>query len=1160
MLKYNDLIAKLTDGQKIRILTGISDLSGKDLKILGIPRVNVGIMKNFLRDEFPRDSILSHSWDTALWEQVSREKMQKMRKEDVNFAVVPGAKIKFSPYRREISEDPYLATRMSKAFSKGASELCKLTARSGFYLTEADEKWMDSSPNERIINEYFINPYINSMTDSESGATLTDERNLGDEYKAAFAEAQTDIIESGGYLICSKGTDENTVELVRRGVICLEASANALESAVMKYKRLRQAEEGGSSSKDEIIEAVESGSAISDEVLDAALDKALSFIFDCQGGVKAEAEEPISEELAHRAILRSTVLLKNEGGILPLDKTKKIGLVGDIACGIENEHKVAELTQNFLIERGYRSAGIARGYDMQNFQNDSYVSESVGVCMSSDTVILFLGFGREVERQVAKAEKLTLPANQLYLADRLSKLGKKIIAVIAAGHAPDIEFTRHFHAVLISPLNVRSSAQALVEILCGEYNPSGKLAYTLYSGSETAFAKQMVYRKKYSMKTGPFIGYRYYDTAGLRVGYPFGHGLSYSSFGYSSLSVDKNKVTFTVENLSDIPGAEVAQIYVGKDSSCIVRPKKELCGFMRLELRPGESRRVSIEVDIPPVYSRGEYMIEDGSYTVYVGASVSDIRLTGKIYAHGDKPDSDGEKISDYLQSVSNVLEDKYTLEADYSLMKRSVKNILSGVGALALAISVAVFNAFTDASSVFLGVVSGLLAVGAIVFFILDGVERNRMHEEERKVIEEKNAELFDGAEMISVPNSERMFYDAFDEVEAVSEEEATVTEDFVDDSHAEFINTELRVADAADEFTRFALCRGFKLENGVAENLIASLATSRLIITSGLSSDDFNSVVKLLSQYFGTETYIDKANTSTVGGIGALLADDSQEGGSKNNLFLAMENAKLSPEKVHFAALDGVSSKYLSEYLLPFMKYITAPKASNDIVIYNEAGTNVGGAIAQNLWFAVNLAEGEGINNLPLPVARAAAVIKFAFVKTQVSDSLMLEHGFSSYQFDYMVEKEASKNQISEELWKKVDKLEKYTADSADYRIGNKLWLAIEKHIGMLMCGSMDANQIMDTTLAVRVLPSVAVALTGKLGKEDKTLLETLEFIFGEENVEASKSFINTLPAGFAEENGAAHADEVMAEQKPEAVSSSDSTEENNNDDKAELGVFRI
>ena len=1118
MLKYNDIIAKLTDAQKIRILTGVGALSGKDLKILGIPSVKVGNIKDFCRYIYPHSNVLSHSWDTELWERVSHARAEKMRSYGVNFAAVPGPKIKLSPYRRELTEDTYLASLMSASQARGAAEAKLMTGITGCYLTESDADWMDTRPQERIINEFVVHPYRKAALHGNASGVFTDTRVPSEEYKNVCRYVQDGVSGSAEFLICDRATDETTVDFVSRGIICLEGSSGALESALTKYKKLKQSiETGEGATSIELAEAEHSKTAISEEEINAALDKVLDFVFRCaeapECGETLSAEE--IEALSLRSALESTVLLKNRDRALLLNGSRGIAVIGDVAFGTNSQNSTAEGLRDAFEARGYSCTGVVRGYDVEEYPSERLTEEAVSLAKRSDTVVLFLGFSYKAEKKIPKTEKLTVPANQLYLADRISRLGKRVIAVLSAGHAPDVEFTRHFEAVLLAPLGLKYSAEALARIITGEYNPSGKLAYTLYSGSETAFAKRELYRNKYGMKSGPFIGYRYYDTAKLKVGYPFGHGLSYTEFNYSGLSIEGRTVTFTVENSGDTGGTETVEIYAGAESSAVLRPEKELVAFARVELMPGEKKRIAVDIELPRTYFGGEHVIERGQYGVYVGSSVSDIRLKGSLYAEGVTLEADGERLADYLQSVSNVTEDNYTLEADYSFMKKTVKNILFGIGSLALAISVAMFNAFTEASSVFLGVVSGILAACSIIFFIIEAVERSKRHAEDRKNIDEANEKYFEEAEQVPVLPSARMFEDEFDSEGLIDEVGTALDEEEEEENYSEFIKEDFNMSSAVREFTGFALERGYKFAKGAVESFLASLATSRLIVMNGMKDSEFFSFMLLVSEYFGSDAYVDTA----VGKLGTeadqFFSYDSQGDSKKKGVLLAMDSAARNKERIHLAGLKNVTGESVIDYLAPFMRYVSSPKAKSPIVIRTSGTTNTAYNVPANLWLILNLAEGEAADKLPVNVARLAAVNNMSFSRCQTDGSVSVSHGFSSYQIEYMLEKESGKHEISEELWKKIDKIERYAASFSDYSIGNKLWLGFEKQLGLLLSCGMELRDGADAAVAVKLLPSVSSAIKGKLTKEDKTLAETLEFVMGEENIECCKKFISSLAA---------------------------------------------
>ena len=1112
MLKYNDIITKLTDEQKIRILTGFGNISGKELEQLGIPKIKIANMKDYGKGLYPHPASLSHSWNAELWEKVALNKSLQMRDDGVNFAIASGAKIKISPYRKEITEDPYLASIISSAYMKAAAEGGIVAGASGYYVAESDVDWMDSEPNERILNEYVVYPYLDAAKDSGTDIIVTDARVPSEAYKNSCTYVQNAVSDKVDFLVCEHADDSHTVDYVNRGIICLNASSNALTSALTRYKKLeKKLDTDRETFETQLAEALADNTAISEQSIDNALDQELDFIFRCADPRYSLSElDESSDSLARRAVLESTVLVKNTNAVLPLSKDKKVAIIGDIAFSDKFDEDMATVCMRKLEEAGYIVIGISRGYDLNNINNERFFADALDLCDSADTVLFFCGAGYESERQIHKTEKLTLPPNQLFLAERLAKKGKAMVAIITSDHAPDIGFSENFGGVLLTPTEVKYSGDALVDILTGEYSPTGRLAYTLYSDTENSFAKARAYMKHYGIKIGPFIGYRYYDTAGMSVGYPFGHGLSYTEFKYSGISVNKNQVSFTVKNVGAVYGTETAQVYVGKKNSSVLRPKKELCGFVKIELAPLEEKQVTLSVEPSKIYYNGEFVTEQGEYTVYIGASVSDIRLKGEFSCGGTVLNEDRERLSDYLQTYSNILEGNYTLEADYSFMKKTSKNMLIGLGAIALAVSIAIFNVTTHLFSFFLGIIAAILAICAIIFFIVEGVERSKEHDDQREEIEEANKAHFEGAERIANLSTETMFRDSFD-VEKEEKSEAKEIEDYnVDRDYAQYINTKLSLTDAIAEFVKFSEEKGFKLNKGVAENLFSSLMTSRFMIFSGVSAEGFNSFMLMLSDYFGSKAYVDIAKDEIAEGKSVFFDTDSQGYQRNKNLISALSSAKASHERIQFAAIDGISENNIEAWLEPFVRYVKTPRTRNQIYIFDENGKNRGDSIGRNLWIVMRAADAQGLDSLPAHVMKMAAVVDISFTKCPVSDEHMTTHGFSSYQADYFLKKDGGNKDVSEDMWKKIDKLEKYAQQYSDYSIGNKLWLDLEKKTSMLLACGIDAEEAIDAAVSICLLPSIVATLKNKITKEDRTVLQTVEAVFGEDNVQYSKAFI--------------------------------------------------
>ena len=1124
MLKNNDIISKLSETQKIRILSNVGTMTDRDFRMLGIPAIKTGYMKDFERERYPHAACLAHSWNVNLWSEVATARLKQMLDQGVNLFITPGAKVKFSPYRKEVSEDSYFAYRMATAQASSVSKLGGRAVLSGYYLTESDEEWLDKKPCMRVIDNEFISPFINAASDSGACALLTNTRELSKEYgnvpEFLRAKAKGEV----EYLLCMEATDENTVALLNEGVICLKASENAISAACARYAKNAKQIESGALEYTRQIDDVRNGAAMSPELLDAALDRVIDFLADCRTGAEKmrEAQIDVSETLMYRSALESTVLLKNNNNILPLKKTTKIGIIGDINdSGVDEDSLLGRCRASFE-ENGYECVGISKGYNDDNIYDDKTFSASLKLA-EADVIILLMGISYSKEKDVLKNETLSLPANQLRLAHELRKNGKPIIGVVSDAYTPDIGFSRSFDALLLAPLECYGGAVALADVICGRQNPSARLAYTLYAESDTAFAKRAIYKEKYGLKTGPFIGYKYYDTAGITVGYPFGHGLSYSRFEYSKISYNPSDRTVSVEvqNTSAVSGIETVQIYVGRNNSNVISPKKTLCQFVRLELAPGQKKRISCAIKFPTVRTENGSVVElEGNYTIYVGRSVSDIRLTQSVQVHGVQSKPDGERLIDYIQSESNVKTDKYTLEANLSFMKKSYINIVTGVCAVALSIGVAAFNSNIASSFNFLSFVSLALAVAAVVFFVRAIKEHEDKDSQRRAALDAASAEAFANADKVGSLGASTMFHNEFDVVQDKDEDDLIMEAD-LDDVMAAHVDTSFKLADISDEFMRYAQSKGYQFSRQTVENLFASMSTAKLIVTR-MDDEDFNSLILLLSEYFGTGAFVDDYDAENNSGV--FFTRDAHGDSVRKNVMLALAAASADPVKIFISATKGVAGKNADAFLAPFVRYIGSPKEKNSIEIFNKSGANVGYNIAPNLWFFINLAGDEQASALPISIARMASLNMISFTRCEASEARAVVRNLNRYQLAYIANR-AVASDIAEDMWKKFDKLEKYAREYSDYRIGNKLWRGFEKHISLLIdCGTEPADAA-DITMATRLLLPVAVVTNGKGDKDSPDLLDTVSFVFGQENIAVSSEIIKNLLA----DKGSADASEA-------------------------------
>ena len=353
--------------------------------------------------------------------------------------------------------------------------------------------------------------------------------------------------------------------------------------------------------------------------------------------------------MACRAAAESIVLLKNEGGILPLKQGKKIALIGDFAftpryqgagSSMVNPTRVDSL-KDAMEAAELEMIGYCTGYERRGKQNKTYLDEAVSQAKMADVVILCIGLDESSESEGLDRTHIGIPAVQKQLMDAVTAANSNVVAVVSAGSVVETDWVEQCKAVVHGYLGGQAGAGAMLEVLTGRQNPCGKLAETIPLRYEDTPAARYFPSKKQNAeyREGLYVGYRYYETANRAVRYPFGYGLSYTTFAYSDLQVNADTVTFTLTNTDSCAGAEVAQLYVAKPDAKVFRPAKELKGFVKVFLQPGESKSVTIPLDDKTFrywnVTTDRWEVEGGSYQLLVGSNVQDIRLTAEIALPG---------------------------------------------------------------------------------------------------------------------------------------------------------------------------------------------------------------------------------------------------------------------------------------------------------------------------------------------------------------------------------------------------------------------------------------------------------------------------------------------------------------------------------------------
>ena len=1117
MLKHVDIISQLSDSDKINILCNVSNLSDRKYRILGVPRITISSLEEMCKQKYPSPVALANTWDTDLISRISNSVFRDAAENDVNMLTLPSPKIRINPYRFALTEDKFLSGAIIREFTAASEKENISVAFDDCSIHNDEVEWLDESPDKRFLSEYVTSPFVDTLNNVKTAVLFT----KSDIHARNYENVNTDItnqilptLHNGIFTVYKKASDEKTVQYLNQGLLFFEGSGLAVEVALARYKQLKKEIEQAISTSDDLKYEISQGRATSPEILDAAVDKLLELAFAVKRR-SSVSDTFENEDLGYRAVCESTVLLKNDKNVLPIKKSTSVCIIGDIAA-LNNgrEETIADELGRKLSEEGYIFNGFSRGYILSKDRTPDMIPEAMELAKKSDVVLLFLGLGGKEKRRTVKDCNLSIPANQQELLDNLGQTSAKIVAVLPPEGSPDICMPEKCSAILLAPISTNFSPSAICDIVTGKAFPSGKLASTLYLNTEKLYLKHLTHKKRDMLKSGCFIGYRYYDIANDAPAYPFGYGLGYTSFDYSDIKVNNQTVSFKIANKGNAGGAEIAQIYIGKNNSSVLRPKKELCGFVRVELQPGESKRVEVEINIPKVYDNetNRYLTESGEYTVSVGASVVDVRLECKVNISGDILESDGKKLSDYIQTVSNIKSDNFKLEAKYKKMKKSVFNYIAGAVALLLGVVLKIYCAYNDISSAFLDLFSMGLGLVGIAYLGVGLASRSVAHKKERETVEQLSKKEFADADTIPVYSAEQMFvkeFDTSDEEEIKVEEEKT---EGVDAELLAYIDKDQTFENAAREFELFAADRGYKFDSDAVRNIFAAMASSRLIVINGMDSRSYKNLIMLLSGFFNSAAYIDRVDSTYNSPDSVLFHDDTSGTRVATNVFKAVESGRNVKHSVHFAALDNVMAKSVHEYIAPYVNYAKNPLANCNVTVRNERYVESTYYIPQNLWFILNLANGETPDRLPDFMSEIAVSLKLGYKEVPAADKTRDVKRFTYYQIGYLTDKIISNTSVPEEVWKKIDRLEEQVrAKASSFALGNKMWLCLEKYAYVYIACGGEINDALDRATCAKLMSSIVSSLKKSESGFDRSFVETVESIFGDGNAYTCQKFIN-------------------------------------------------
>ena len=658
-MKHQDLISKMTLEEKAAFLSGKGEWETRDFSRLEIPSIfcsdgphgirkqagagdHLGLNPSLPATCFPTAATVANSWDEQLGEEIGIALGEEAGALEVNVVLGPGLNMKRSPLCGRnfeyFSEDPYLAGKMAAAYVKGIQSQGVYACPKHFAVNsqELRRMAMNSVLDERTLREIYLTGFEIAVKEGKAKSIMSSYNEVNGVYANENKHLLQDILRQewgfDGIVITDWGGSNDHAAGVAAGSN-LEMPAPGLDSA-------RQ-----------ILKAVEE-KTLTIEELDVCVDDLLDAVLELKKnaeGKKHTFPETAHHELARRAAEESAVLLKNTDDILPLKPGSKIAVIGDFA--VEPRYQGAgssvvnptylETIEKVIGNYDLQVVGINRGYKRTGEADEAMKKAALDLAAAADIVIYCFGLDELSESEGLDRTHMRIPQNQIDLLQAIVQVNENVVGLLSAGASIEMPWHYCCKAILHGYLNGQAGAGAMLNIITGKVNPSGRLSetYPLRHEDTPAFRHFPSTQRNAEYREGIYIGYRYYDTSKVRVQYPFGYGMSYTTFSYSDLKMDAGGATFTLTNTGKCDGAEVVQLYVGLPNAIVFRPEKELKGFKKVFLKAGESKEVRIEFDDKTFrywnVKTNAWEIEEGVYHIMVGASVADIRLESEMRVEG---------------------------------------------------------------------------------------------------------------------------------------------------------------------------------------------------------------------------------------------------------------------------------------------------------------------------------------------------------------------------------------------------------------------------------------------------------------------------------------------------------------------------------------------
>ncbi len=685
-MKYQDIISKRTLEQKASLLSGKNFWETEDIPELGIESIFLSDGPNGLRKQAkaadhlglnpsipavcrPTSATRANSWDPELVKTAAKTIGEEAAVSDVSVLLGPGINRKRNPRCGRnfeyFSEDPYLAGKLAVGYITGVQENGIGCCLKHFACNNQEIRRITSNSvlDERTRREIYLTAFERAVKEAKPLSVRSSYNKINGTYANENVHLLVDILRKDwgfkGIVVSDWGGDNDRIE------------------AVKAQSELERPTTDGETNR-EVVKAVKEGK-ITEADVDLLVDRLLDVIFTTKKNLEGAPKDFDKQEhhlIAQHVAEESLVLLKNKDALLPLKPNTKVAIIGDFAenrrfqgagSSVVNPLKVDQINE-VLKEYPLNVVGYEKGFKRYGKKSQGRIDKALKLADKADVILLFAGLDEVSEAEGIDRANIRLPLNQRELISALYHTGKKIVLVLECGAPIEMPFADRVDAILHAYLSGEAGARAILNVLTGKVNPSGKLAESYPYGyadcpSADHFGKN---DKNIEYRESLFIGYRYYNgfcRSGAR--FPFGFGLSYTTFRYDNLNVSDKGVSFTVTNTGDVDGKEIAQRYIGRKDSKIFRAPYELKGFAKVFLKAKETKEVFIPFDEFSFrffsVKDNKFEVEEGNYQIYVGPSSVDFPLKGEIHEEGINASSlyDREKLPHYFSGDVRQIPDE---------------------------------------------------------------------------------------------------------------------------------------------------------------------------------------------------------------------------------------------------------------------------------------------------------------------------------------------------------------------------------------------------------------------------------------------------------------------------------------------------------------------